>query len=48
MDSPKKVLWIDQNNEEKEENKEYLKIYSEELKNFSFKLVTSVEEAIHI
>ena len=44
MDSPKKVLWIDQNNEEKEENKEYLKIYSEELKNFSFKLVTSVEK----
>ena len=44
MDSPKKVLWIDQNNEEKEENKEYLQIYSEELKDFSFKLVTSVEE----
>ena len=44
MDSQKKVLWIDQNNEEKEENKEYLKIYSEELKNFSFKLVNSVEK----
>jgi len=39
----KNVIWIDQNNE-KEENKGYLKDYSEDLKDFSFTLVTSVEE----
>lgn len=39
----KNVLWIDQNNG-KEENKRYIQIYSKELKDFSFYLVTSVEE----
>ena len=39
----KNVIWIDQNNE-KEENQEYLKHYSEDLKDFSFILVTSVEK----
>ena len=39
----KHVIWIDQNNE-KEENKGYLKQYSEELKDFSFTLVSSVQE----
>jgi len=39
----KKAIWIDQNNE-KEENKGYLKTYSENLKDFSFTLVTSVQE----
>ena len=37
------VFWIDQNND-KEENQEYLKHYSEDLKDFSFILVTSVEK----
>lgn len=39
----KNVVWIDQNNN-KEENPGYLNEYSEELKNFSFTLVTSVDE----
>ena len=39
----KNVLWIDQNND-KEENKGYLQYYSEEIKDFSFNLVTSVKE----
>ena len=39
----KNVVWIDQNNNGPE-NKIYLKICSEALKNFSFKLVTSVKE----
>ena len=37
------VVWIDQNNNE-EENKGYLNKYSKELKEFSFILVTSVQE----
>ena len=37
------VIWIDQNNN-KEENNEYLKIYSDVLQDFSFILVTSVNE----
>ena len=37
------VIWIDQNNNQKE-NKEYLKIYSKELTNFKFTLVTSIED----
>jgi hypothetical protein len=43
MKNVKHVIWIDQNNG-KEENKGYLKRYSEELKDFSFTLVTSVQE----
>ena len=39
----KNVVWIDQNNDEPE-NKRYLQICSEVLKNFSFTLVTSVKE----
>ena len=39
----KNVIWIDQNND-KSENKGYLKHYSERLKDFSFTLVTSVKE----
>ena len=38
-----KVVWIDQNNNEAE-NKGYLNKYSKELKEFSFILVTSVQE----
>ena len=37
------VIWIDQNNN-KEENKGYLKKYSKELNDFSFILTTSVQE----
>ena len=37
------VIWIDQNND-KTENNGYLKIFSQELKEFSFILVTSVKE----
>ena len=43
MKNVKHVIWIDQNNGEKE-NKGYLNRYSEELKDFSFTLVTSVQE----
>ena len=39
----KNVIWIDQNND-KSENKGYLKHYSEKIKDFSFTLVTSVKE----
>ena len=39
----KKVVWIDKNNN-KSENRSYLDIFSEELKDFSFSLVTSVTE----
>ena len=39
----KNVVWIDQNNDGPE-NKRYLQIYSEVLKNFYFTLVTSVKE----
>ena len=39
----KNVVWIDQNNDGPE-NKRYLQICSEVLKNFSFTLVTSVKE----
>jgi len=39
----KNVIWIDQNND-KSENRGYLKHYSAELKNFKFTLVTSVKE----
>ena len=39
----KNVVWIDQNNNGPE-NKRYLQICSEALKNFSFTLVTSVKE----
>ena len=39
----KNVIWIDQNND-KSENKGYLKHYSKKLHNFSFTLVTSVKE----
>ena len=39
----KKVVWIDKNNN-KSENSSYLDIFSEELKDFSFSLVTSVTE----
>ena len=37
------VIWIDKNNDKKE-NKEYLDIYSDVLKDFSFILVTSVND----
>ena len=43
MKNVKHVIWIDQNNGEKE-NEGYLNRYSEELKDFSFTLVTSVQE----
>ncbi len=39
----KNVFWIDKNND-KSENKGYLKHYSVELKNFKFTLVTSIKE----
>jgi len=39
----KNVIWIDQSND-KDENKRYLKSYSDELKDFKFTLVTSVKE----
>ncbi len=39
----KNVIWIDQRND-KDENKRYLKSYSDELKDFKFSLVTSVKE----
>ena len=37
------VIWIDQNND-KEENQGYLNKFSDELKNFSFLLVNSIDE----
>ena len=43
MKNVRHVIWIDQNNE-KGENKGYLKKYSKELKDFSFSLTTSVQE----
>ncbi len=39
----KYVIWIDQNND-KSENKGYLKSFSDELKDFKFTLVSSVKE----
>lgn len=43
----KVVVWTDQNND-KTENKKYLKNYSKELNDFSFILTTSVEEGYKI
>ena len=40
------VVWIDQNNNS-EENKGHLEKYSEELKNYTFIMVTSVEKGYY-